>query len=358
MIAEGSAASGAYKFLKVATNLPLSHTPTTTTTTTTNVSLLRPCGRRHEKANARDAEQQQPQQQQQQQRTSSSSSSFASARSEARVRSELTVRSPQNQHHHPPHQPYGHPSPSCPPPPRLWSADLNFSRPTTPSHNGVRTLPLFLSPLSPPPVSFPPAIPLLTVRNSLVLYNQAVAVAAAAGANANPVLLVGGQALRPFVHRPQQIAVLALPGQDVVFVRGTITPGQMGQHRPSYTNAVLIQSRGQLQAPPCGRCRGSPGLTPFPECRRLPGHFGGCCGNCKWRDHAVRCSARDAGPDNNPGPGAGGGAGAQRTILAGGGGEEEGEEEEEEEEEGGEEGGKRGGPAAAGATQETAIVLD
>ena len=39
-----------------------------------------------------------------------------------------------------------------------------------------------------------------------------------------------------------------------------------------------------------------PGLRPFPECRRAIGHFGGCCGNCKWRDHAARCSARD---DNN-----------------------------------------------------------
>ncbi|EDN05524.1 predicted protein [Histoplasma mississippiense (nom. inval.)] len=29
------------------------------------------------------------------------------------------------------------------------------------------------------------------------------------------------------------------------------------------------------------------------ECRRLPGHFGGACGNCKWRDHAIRCSERD-----------------------------------------------------------------
>jgi hypothetical protein len=55
MIAEGSAASGAYKFLKVTTNLPLSYTYTTTTTTT-NVSLLRPYGRRYKKANARDIE--------------------------------------------------------------------------------------------------------------------------------------------------------------------------------------------------------------------------------------------------------------------------------------------------------------
>ncbi|OJD12499.1 hypothetical protein ACJ73_09342 [Blastomyces percursus] len=35
------------------------------------------------------------------------------------------------------------------------------------------------------------------------------------------------------------------------------------------------------------------GLRPFPECRRLPEHFRGACGNCKWRDHAIRCSVRE-----------------------------------------------------------------
>jgi len=31
-------------------------------------------------------------------------------------------------------------------------------------------------------------------------------------------------------------------------------------------------------------------MSPFTECRRTLGHFGGACGNCKWRDHASRCS--------------------------------------------------------------------
>jgi len=34
-------------------------------------------------------------------------------------------------------------------------------------------------------------------------------------------------------------------------------------------------------------------IMPFPECHRTPGHFGGCCSNCKWRDHAARCSVHD-----------------------------------------------------------------
>jgi len=55
-----------------------------------------------------------------------------------------------------------------------------------------------------------------------------------------------------------------------------------------------------------------------PECCRLPGHFGGYCGNCKWRDHALKCSVRDdrivelSDDDDNPGEG-----GGQLQIEAG-----------------------------------------
>ena len=79
-----------------------------------------------------------------------------------------------------------------------------------------------------------------------------------------------------FVHSPQGRAVLALPGQDVVFVQGAITPKQVGSHRPSYINAILIQSRGNVVLGPCTACQGSrPGLRPVPgvpsSSRALPG---------------------------------------------------------------------------------------
>jgi hypothetical protein len=107
-------------------------------------------------------------------------------------------------------------------------------------------------------------------------------------------LPVGQQQLAPWVHSPQGQTVLRLPGRDVSYVRGTISAHQLlGMHRPSYVNAVLIQSRGMDHRRPCSACRGGAGFRPFPECRRLPGHFGGACGNCKWRDHASRCSVRD-----------------------------------------------------------------
>ncbi|EDN08837.1 predicted protein [Histoplasma mississippiense (nom. inval.)] len=108
------------------------------------------------------------------------------------------------------------------------------------------------------------------------------------------ILFVADQQLSPFTHSPQSRAVLALPGQDVPFVRGSMTELQVRSHRPSYINAILIQSRGRTEPHACLACRSAhPGLRPFPECRRLPGHFGGACGNCKWRDHAIRCSVRD-----------------------------------------------------------------
>lgn len=87
--------------------------------------------------------------------------------------------------------------------------------------------------------------------------------------------------------------MLALPGQDVQFIRGSIIPSQVGMHRPSYINAILIQSRGVAGEQPCDACRRArTGPRPFPECRRVAGHFGGACANCKWRDHASRCSVR------------------------------------------------------------------
>ncbi|EDN03974.1 predicted protein [Histoplasma mississippiense (nom. inval.)] len=73
-----------------------------------------------------------------------------------------------------------------------------------------------------------------------------------------------------------------------------MTELQVRSHRPSYINAIFIQSRGGTEPHACLACRSAhPGLRPSPECRRLPGHFGGACGNCKWRDHAIRCSVRD-----------------------------------------------------------------
>src|SRR5438034_1057150 len=50
---------------------------------------------------------------------------------------------------------------------------------------------------------------------------------------------------------------------------------------------------------------------PFPYCHRLPGHFGGAYGNCKWKDHATRCSVRDGGPPP------GGSAGRTTPALTG-----------------------------------------
>lgn len=126
----------------------------------------------------------------------------------------------------------------------------------------------------------------LTVDRALVLaVNNAVA---AAAPGANPVLQVGGQELASFCHNSRQRAVLALPGRGVAYAVGSITPQQVMTHRPSYVNAILIQSRGVVSSPPCTECSRR-GLRPFPECIRLERHFGNCCGNCKWRDHAARC---------------------------------------------------------------------
>jgi hypothetical protein len=104
------------------------------------------------------------------------------------------------------------------------------------------------------------------------------------------LLLVSGQELLPFLRTELQNQLLSLPGSNVEFNLGRITTAQILQFRPSYINAILIQSRGSDVVRPCTYCEHR-GPSPFPYCRQLP-DFDGCCGNCKWRDHASRCSLR------------------------------------------------------------------
>jgi hypothetical protein len=113
---------------------------------------------------------------------------------------------------------------------------------------------------------------------------------AAALAAPSPTLAVGLGQLAPFCHSNVQRAVLALPGHDVAFVRGRITGAQVLSQRPGYINAILIQREGASRTgdDSCFQCRTNPGRGPLPECRSINGYFGGCCGNCKWRDHAAR----------------------------------------------------------------------
>ena len=80
--------------------------------------------------------------------------------------------------------------------------------------------------------------------------------------------------------------------------------------RPSYINAILIQSRGEIQTLvryrydslrtkaniyiECNNCASTTGPRPFVECVVLGGFFKGSCGNCKWRDHGAKCSKYNA----------------------------------------------------------------
>jgi hypothetical protein len=93
-------------------------------------------------------------------------------------------------------------------------------------------------------------------------------------------------------HNPAQLRCLAMAGSDVLVNAGRLTPRQVIMGRPSYVNALLIQRAGiDRTQTPCGPCR-QRGLdrTVFPECRHIVGEFGGCCGNCKFPDHAAWCT--------------------------------------------------------------------
>ncbi len=94
---------------------------------------------------------------------------------------------------------------------------------------------------------------------------------------------------------PIQAPVLAMPAADFRMKVGRFQPHQLTSRMPHVINAFLIQSRGVLwntghASHACAEClRRRTGCDPFPECRYVPGHFGGSCGNCKWRSHSNRC---------------------------------------------------------------------
>ena len=132
----------------------------------------------------------------------------------------------------------------------------------------------------------------LTAHRALILYNAYVAVLTLVAVDVDSVLFVDQQQLVQYAHFPQTRAILMLPGVDVPFVRLHITLDQVRTHQPSYINAILIQSRGVLVSAGCLNCQAR-GMAPFSECCRMPEHFGECCGNCKWRDHARRCSVHN-----------------------------------------------------------------
>ncbi|KAF5876173.1 uncharacterized protein Bfra_002575 [Botrytis fragariae] len=110
--------------------------------------------------------------------------------------------------------------------------------------------------------------------------------------NRNSVLPIGGQQLAPYCHNALQLALLAMPGNPVLFVRNSITTAEVESMQAPYINGLLIQSRGILVEDSCGECRRH-GLRPFPDCRRVEGHFDNSCGNCKWRDHGILCVRSD-----------------------------------------------------------------
>lgn len=98
--------------------------------------------------------------------------------------------------------------------------------------------------------------------------------------------------LRTKIHTSEQIeAFNTYPQKDVLITKGRVTLQQVNTGRPSYINALIIQSRG-IEIP--GGCRNSRSGV-FATTVRLPGYFGGCCGNCKFKDHGARCSVRNPG---------------------------------------------------------------
>lgn len=79
----------------------------------------------------------------------------------------------------------------------------------------------------------------------------------AANSAAHPAIIthqIGGQQLAGACHNAAQRAVLALPGQDVQAIASMVTHERVNTGRPSYINALLIQSCGTPRHIRCSEC--------------------------------------------------------------------------------------------------------
>ncbi len=106
-------------------------------------------------------------------------------------------------------------------------------------------------------------------------------------------LRIGERQLAEMCFSQRQRTILRMRGQDVQIFAGRVTTRQIESGRPSYINAMLIQSRGNLRLREpvmCRSCAQNPTRGPLTECRVLPNRFNNCCGNCKWRDQLQSCS--------------------------------------------------------------------
>lgn len=85
--------------------------------------------------------------------------------------------------------------------------------------------------------------------------------------------------------------LLALEGVRNVFLRGE---RELYLQRPTNVEAVLGQSRGELEEVECKACAAGGG--PFTTCVTVEGMFGGSCTNCHHGSKASRCSLRQFAP--------------------------------------------------------------
>ncbi|CAI7623914.1 unnamed protein product [Penicillium pancosmium] len=109
-------------------------------------------------------------------------------------------------------------------------------------------------------------------------------------------LTIGGSQLLVLCSREYQLELCYKLGRDVHHIPGRMTKEQWLSTDPVYIDGLLIQSRGLPLKKPCTGCLRN--LGPFPRCVRLPGHYGGICGNCRYAKRDKECTLRWHGGGN------------------------------------------------------------
>lgn len=113
----------------------------------------------------------------------------------------------------------------------------------------------------------------------------------------NPrTLTIGGSQLPVLCSRGYQLKLCYKLGRDLHHIPGRMTKQQWLSTDPVYIDGLLIQSRGLPLIELCTNCLRN--LGSFPRCVRLPGHYGGICGNCRYDKRDKECTLRRNGGGN------------------------------------------------------------
>ena len=99
------------------------------------------------------------------------------------------------------------------------------------------------------------------------------------------------------IHFNVQLQIAQKSLRSFRILRDKITQTQYTNQKLFYINAIFIQITKKIRKHECNACTTTRtkklNFASFSKCRKSDDYFRDCCDNCKFNDHAIRCSYID-----------------------------------------------------------------